>query len=127
MNDPHVVALFYNIQHGSSVDYREAEPHDYEEGNFSVRIEDKKVCFTMKAHYATEEEAREAVREYIDRWEFTVGLRRGPDTFKLVYQDARIVDRKPSRIANLSVKIWAEEPRVSAKLTTLLQYPGPRQ
>ena len=86
MNDPHVVALFYNIQHGPSVDYREAEPRDYEAENFSVRVEDKKVCFTMKAHYATEEEAREAVREYISRWEFTVGLRRGPDKFKLVYQ-----------------------------------------
>ena len=26
MNDPHVVALFYNIEHSASVVYREAEP-----------------------------------------------------------------------------------------------------
>ena len=28
MNDPHVVALVYTIEHGPSVDYREAEPRD---------------------------------------------------------------------------------------------------
>ena len=30
MNDPHVVALFYNIEHSASVVYREAEPREYE-------------------------------------------------------------------------------------------------
>ena len=96
MNDPHVVALFYNVKHSASVDYSKAEPLEHEEDNFSVRIENKEVCFTMKAHYATKEEAREAVREYIDNWEFTAGLRRGPSVFKLVYGKAEIEDRRPS-------------------------------
>ena len=129
MNDPHVVALFYNIQHGPSVDYREAKPHDYEEGNFSVRVEDKKVCFTTKAHYATEEEAREAVRDYIRRWEFAVGLERGPETFKLVYQNARIEDRKPSPTPDGSVRLSTDlrggAVMGSAMLTLLIQYPAP--
>ena len=90
MNDPHVVALFYNIEHPASVVYREEEPRDYKEENFSVRIENKKVCFTMKAHYATEEEARKAVEEYIQIWEIHAGLRRGPRVFKLVYWKPKI-------------------------------------
>ena len=129
MNDPHVVALFYNIEHGPSVDYREAEPRDYEEENFSVRIEDRKVCFTMKAHYATEAEAREALSKYIRRWEFDVGLERGPGQFKLVYQDARIEDRRPSRtpdgFVELSATIRGGAATVRAMLTSLSQYPAP--
>ena len=95
MSDQRVVALFYDIEHRPSVVYREEEPRDYEEENFSVRIENKEVRFTMKAPYATKEEAKEAVREYIDNWEFTAGLRGGPSVFKLVYRNAEIEHQKP--------------------------------
>ena len=129
MNDPHVVALFYNIKHKKSVVYREAEPRDYEEANFSVRIEDKKVRFTMKAHYATREEAKEAVREYIDNWEFMAGLEGGPSVFKLVYRDAEIVYRDAEighhvlEAGRLSVNFTLSEPTIT--LTT--SYPSPPQ
>ena len=129
MNDPHVVALFYNIKHSASVDYREAKPRDYEEDNFSVRIEDKKVCFTMKTHYATEEEALEAVREYIKRWEFAAGLERGPDKFKLVYQEPNIVDRRPSPksddFADVSGAFRSPAETLRASISSLSQYPKP--
>ena len=129
MNDPHVVALFYNIKHSASVDYREAKPRDYEEDNFSVRIEDKKVCFTMKTHYATEEEALEAVREYIERWEFDTGLEGGPDKFKLVYQEPNIVDRRPSPksdgFAEVSGTIRSPGGELRASISSLSQYPKP--
>ena len=65
MNDPHVVALFYNVKHSTSVDYSDAKPLEHKEEKFTITIENDKACFTMKAHYATEEEAREAVEEYI--------------------------------------------------------------
>ena len=90
MNDPHVVALFYNVKHSAAVDYSDAKPLEHEEDNFSVRIENKEVCFTMKAHYATEKEARKAVKEYIENWELTAGLRGGPRVFKLVYWKPKI-------------------------------------
>ena len=129
MNDPHVVALFYNITHSASVVYREAKPCDYEEENFSVRIEDKKVCFTMKTHYATEEEALEAVREYIERWEFAAGLERGPGKFKLVYQEPNIVDRRPSPksdgFAEVSGTFLSPGGELRASISSLSQYPKP--
>ena len=128
MSDQRVVALFYDIEHRPSVVYREEEPH-YEEGNFSVRIENKEVRFTMKAHYATEAEAKEAVREYIDNWEFTAGLRKGPDMFKLVYQKAQIEDRNAEighHRVNLDPVSWKSTvPPVAVTLTT--SYPPPPQ
>ena len=90
MNDPHVVALFYKVKHSALIDYREEEPLEHEEKDFTITIANDKACFTMKAHYATEEEAREAVEEYIQPWEIHAGLRRGPDRFKLVYQRPQI-------------------------------------
>ena len=35
MNDPHVVALIYQIEHGHAVDYGEAKSMDHEEPDFS--------------------------------------------------------------------------------------------
>ena len=96
MNDPHVVMLVYKIEHDSSVNYREEAPFDYKEENFSLRVQDGHILFVMKAHYATEEEAQEAVRAYIDRWEFAVGLEKGPGKFKLLGLGVQIEDRRPS-------------------------------
>ena len=124
MNDPHVVALFYSIGHGRSVDYREAKPLDHEEEEFSIHIVDGTVRFTMKAHYATEEAAQEAVREYIERWEFDVALREGPDTFKLKLDRAQIEDRRPSPgMASGSVSATVPAPEVRVRATSLIQYP----
>ena len=39
MNDPHVVALFYEVEHDSAVDYSAAEPVDHEDHEFRLRIE----------------------------------------------------------------------------------------
>lgn len=96
MSDHRVIALFYKILPDPSVDYREAEPCDYEEDNFSVQIKKEQVCFTMKAHYTTVEKAREAVRDYIQRWEVDVSLplQGEPSAFKLAYEGAQIENQK---------------------------------
>ena len=50
MNDPHVVALIYRVEHGNSVDYREAEPLTREEPAFRVDVKDNQARFELKAH-----------------------------------------------------------------------------
>ena len=40
MNDPHVVALIYRVEHENSVDYRETKPLIREEPAFRVEIKD---------------------------------------------------------------------------------------
>ena len=95
MNDPHVVALFYNIDHGNTVSYNEAEPLDVEEKAFRLEVKDRNASFYLKDHYAGEAEARISIEEYIRNWEFDACLHGGYDCFNLIYERAEIVDRNP--------------------------------
>ena len=96
MNDPHVVALNYKIEHHSSVDYDKACPLDHSEDAFKIHVERNNVRFAMKRHYATKSEALEAVEGYIHAWEHLAALQYGPNEFKLVFDGAEIEDRDPT-------------------------------
>ena len=95
MNDPHVVALFYRIEHGDLVKYSNPKPLFREEPAFRLEVKDKQVRFELKDHYATEESARRAIEDYIHVWEFNACLENGPDAFRLNFEGAKIVDRNP--------------------------------
>ena len=96
MNDPHVAVLIYKIEHGDSIDYSKAKPLDHEEAGFRVKITNGQVCFKFKDHYASVDEAREAIGDYIRSWEFDAGLREGPNRFKLKFDQSQIEDRNPT-------------------------------
>ena len=96
MNDPHVVALIYHIEHNKSVSYEDAKSFVCDEPEFRVKIKNKEVCFEFKKHYATESEARKSICEYIRIWELDAGLRHGPDYFKLKFDRSKIEDRNPT-------------------------------
>lgn len=128
MNDPHVVALHYRINHGNTIDYSEAEPLDREESSFRLNVEDRKVKFELKEHFATEEQAREAVAEYIRVWEFDATLKYGnSDAFKLVFEKADVIDRNPTPgEIRISGKLEVQVAMGSATLTTVVhKYPSP--
>ena len=95
MNDPHVKAIHYFVEHDDSVDYRDVAPLVFEDDLFRVSAEKVQVVFEPKNHYATEEEARSAVGGLVRRWEFEVALQIGSRAFKLVYARVDIVDRNP--------------------------------
>ena len=97
MNDPHVVALIYRIDHGDSIDYSQAPRLDVEEPRFRLTVEDRRARFEFKVHYATEERARQEIAEYIRVWEFDATLKRGnPDSFRLQFEKAEVIDRNPT-------------------------------
>ena len=96
MNDPHVVALHYKIEHGSSVDYSRAAPFEVNEDAFDVRVEDGRVRFTMKAVFATESDARSGVEDYVRSWELHALLTGGPAMFELRFDGADIEDLDPT-------------------------------
>ena len=97
MNDPHVVALIYRVEHGKSVDYEEASPLSYDDDpRFHLTVEDNSARFELKEHYADVGEAREAIEPFIQHWEFETGVRWGPNSFSLLYTNAEIIDRNPS-------------------------------
>ncbi len=96
MNDPHVVALHYKVDHTSGIDYSRAEPVKFHYDAFDVRVEDRHVRFSMNDHFATEQDARNAVDDYIRGWELDAALVRGPNAFKLRFDRAEIEDRNPT-------------------------------
>ena len=96
MNDPHVVALYYRIEHLSSVDYSRAEPTCHEEEGFSIRIEDGRVYLVMKEHYPTEAAAKDAGEPYLCSWELGAALTGRPGYFKLKFDGSKIEDRNPT-------------------------------
>lgn len=127
MNDPHVVALTYKVEHDRSVDYSEAKRLAHEEQGFYVQIENEEVRFEFKEHYATEDAARAAIAPYIHRWEFDVSLRITPGRFKLSFKEPQIVDRSPTPgVANVSVHFRAGEPTVRVTVVAVPpEYPSP--
>ena len=125
MNDPHVDSLIFQVKHGSLVDYSQAEPLFREEPALRLEVKDKQARFEMKEHYATEDEARKAVEEYIRLWELDACLRhRDPDFFRLEFNKSQIIDRNPG--PGLSVHFRAGTPTFSATLGPVRpNYPVP--
>jgi hypothetical protein len=103
MNDPHVDALIYRVEHGDDVNYDAAPPMKYENEVFTVRIErgdDKSkkglVRFEFKTHFATVEEAQAAVEPFIWSWELSANLDHYSHQFNLSFDDSKISDRNPN-------------------------------
>ena len=131
MRDPHVDALIYNIEHDNSVDYSQATPVDEENDSFQIRVENKTVCLKFKDHYATETEARTAVKSYIRSWELDAALRGQPGQFRLSFARSRIVDRNPYPLVpgdvNLAGTLCSGAPTLNGTLSVIVpkEYPQP--
>lgn len=128
MNDPHVAALLYRVEHGESFDYKEAKPLVCDKSPaFHLEVKDKQVRFELKEHYATEEDAREAIEEYIRVWEFDAALKKGPDAFRLRFDKAEIVDRNPTPgVLTIRGTITGEPFKLSGGLILgFRKYPSP--
>ncbi len=99
MNDPHVIALVYTIEHDNSIDYKEAKPFYRDEQAFRLEVADEMARFEMHSHFPTFEEADKTLAEYLRAWEFEAQLKRGPDTFHLVLDRGKseLIDRKPTQ------------------------------
>ena len=96
MNDPHIEALVYVVEHDDSIDYDNAAPLDFDCPVFRLTVADREARFEMMEHFSTEESARAAVQPFIDRWEFEASLRSGPGQFNLRYRQPIIIDRNPT-------------------------------
>ena len=131
MNDPHVKALYYWVEHDESVDYDNAEPLDrrrrtgrsppWKRGSSSLR---------PKEHYVSAQEAREAIEGFVRNWEFDAALEAGSRQFQLKYIDADIIDRNPTPpppgVVQLSASARAGPPKASLNLRLKKRnYPSP--
>lgn len=89
-------ALVYRICNSESVDYCKARPLSIDKPGFLVRVADGRVTFDMKQHYATGKDARTAVEPFIRNWEFDASLQRQPGCFRLEFERAEVIDRRPT-------------------------------
>ena len=118
MNDPHVVALLYRVNHDRSINYSRAEPLIHEDLNFLLVVKDNIARFDMKMHYANEEEARDAIENFVHNWESHACLERSSDCFRLEFEKAEIEDRNPTRgVKGLGVNAKFGALKASVSLT----------
>ena len=130
MNDPHVTALRYWVEHDDSVDYDSAVPLDYEDELTEVHLEKRELTLRPKEHYASIQEARDALEDFIRNWEFDAAVEAGTRQFELKYMDADIIDRDPTPsppgVVDASVTFRSGFPRFSARATVgKARYPSP--
>ena len=131
MNDPKVVALIYTVGPVNSKRHDKASPLRYcDSPEFDLTVDDKVARFEFKKFYASEDEAREAVRPFIIHWEFEAAILDGPGSFSLLYERAEIIDQEPSPsepgVRRLRAHLRIPTPTVSAKISySALHYPPP--
>lgn len=103
MNDPHVVAVRYQVLKSASGDFSKAVLLEYATDRFDLRAHDDTVVFMMRSHCATEEDALSIVQPYVDAWHVSSDLSITPNAFRLKLTNVEIIDRAPSRGASLRV------------------------
>ena len=95
MNDPHVDKLYYLVKQKEDVSYENAQPLFEETDGFQVVLNSKEAVFTMKKHFATEQEARTIVDEYLKKYKIIIGIAHSPDELSFVFERSEIIDRNP--------------------------------
>ena len=96
MNDPHVEALIYVVEHDESSDYSLAKTIETEHTTFRLKLEDSEARFELKEHYPTQRQAQQAIQPFIQQWELRASLKSGPGTFALKFKRLEMIDRKPT-------------------------------
>ena len=127
MNDPHVKALIYAVEHDKSSDYSLAKTIEIEHSTFYLKLKDSEARFELKEHCPTRQQAQQAIRPFIQQWELRASLESGLGTFALRFKQAEIVDLKPTQGVNsIPYPPAAYHLAISSrKVTVSRQYPQP--
>jgi hypothetical protein len=98
MNDPHVDSLVYRLEVGASLSFANPPARELETNTFKMRLDDAILTISMKEHYPSVDLARshvERVVPFLRSWELDNALRYGPDAFRFIFVNAKVVDRDP--------------------------------
>lgn len=95
MTDPHVVWLQYRPVPPEHVSYENPPPVELETAAFFMRLSEGVAQFDMQKHYATEDEAREAVKGFLRSWEIDSALRFGDTGMQFSFERSHVIDRNP--------------------------------
>lgn len=95
MNDPHVEHLRYRLETTETLGFKDPDPIEGTNDIFDWQLEDSELTLNMKQHFASEEEAQQAVSDFLRSWELYVNLYEGREAIHFQYVDAHVIDRNP--------------------------------
>jgi hypothetical protein len=96
MNDPHVVFLTYRIKPCSDLKFDNPPAVQHDNDVFKMTLADGMVTFEMKEHFPSIEAARKPADRFLKSWEIQTGLQYNKSMIRFVYEDAQVIDRRPS-------------------------------
>jgi hypothetical protein len=103
MNDPHVVSLQYHNEITEYVKYNNPPSISWRTPIFEAELSAGILTCTMKQHFASIEDARNAVEPYLRAWQIEAALRRGRGELNFEYDEGKVIDRSP-RTGNVELE-----------------------
>ena len=97
MNDPHVESLSYQVRTGDNLEFDSPPAVEFDMENFHIRLEDHRLCASIKEHHPTEDSARSCVEGWLRTWEMDLNLHYGRRSFWIEFAESKIVDRNPPK------------------------------
>src|SRR5437763_695591 len=95
MEDPHVVALFYQITTEEGFSYENPAQVAVSQPTVDGELTEGRFVARMRHHFATEREARMQVDPYLRAWELNAALQRGRAEMRFVFDHADVIERAP--------------------------------
>jgi hypothetical protein len=123
MNDPHVVSLTYQMKVGSSIRFNNPPALEREHDAFQLRLDAGTLVATMKAHFATSDEARLVVDPALRAWEIDTSLTYGPSIMSFSFDKAEVIDRSPPPGTRHRVILGSGGACAGGKATVMIVHP----
>lgn len=95
MRDPHVLALYYTLETGPHLAFHDPPPVGRETESFKLHLDNGQLLVAMKDHFATEDEARQEVQQYLRSWEIATDLKDGPGAMHFQFERSEVIDHNP--------------------------------
>jgi hypothetical protein len=129
LNDPHVATLRYRLKTDASLTFDSPAPREDDTPAFALRLADGLLTCDMKAHFPSVAAAKAAVDPFIQAWELDTALREGKRAIWFAYQDAVVIDRKPTPPGSRFILATGGTLQVTGGMASFLvtrrEYPAP--
>lgn len=133
MNDPHVVELRYTAKsERDDVTYDNPPPIEHETPLALYRLADGVLTIHPREHYATEDDARQALEQFLRAWEANTDLNNPVGCLRFEYKhNPHFIDREPPSQSEGGMTIYPHDVYVKTYMEPVLltenrrQYPAP--
>jgi hypothetical protein len=96
MRDPHVVALYYQLETTEALlSFENPQPREAETALCRLHLAEGMLTCTLKEHYPSPDEARAVVDPLLHAWVLADSQQRGRREIRFVFQRAEVIDRDP--------------------------------